>query len=66
MGMVYLFTTIDLKTDNLDGVSIPRKIVATFDVEHQIHGTTFCRYRNSIQVIYFQINDYHHIEISSF
>ena len=32
---------IDLKTDNLDRVSIPRKIVATFDVEHPIHGTTY-------------------------
>ena len=33
--------TIDLKIDNLDRVSIPRKIVATFDVEHPIHGTTY-------------------------
>ena len=32
---------IDLKTDNLDRISIPRKIVATFDVEHPIHGTTY-------------------------
>ena len=32
-------TTIDLKIDNLDRVSIPTKIVATFDVEHPIHGT---------------------------
>ena len=32
---------IDLKTDNLDRVSIPRKIVATFDVKHPIHGTTY-------------------------
>ena len=28
----------DLKIDNLDRVSIPTKIVATFDVEHPIHG----------------------------
>ena len=33
--------TIDLKTDNLDRVSIPRKILVTFDVEHPIHGTTY-------------------------
>ena len=33
--------TIDLKTDNLDRVSIPRKIVATFDVEHPIYGTIY-------------------------
>ena len=32
---------IDLKTDNLDRVSTPRKIVGTFDVEHMIHGTTY-------------------------
>ena len=32
---------IDLKTDNLDRVSTPRNIVATFDVEHPIHGTTY-------------------------
>ena len=31
---------IDLKIDNLDKVSIPTKIVATFDVEHPILGTT--------------------------
>ena len=33
--------TTDLKIDNLDRVSIPTKIVATFDVEHQILGTTY-------------------------
>ena len=33
--------SIDLKIDNLDRVSIPAKIVATFDVEHPIHGTTY-------------------------
>ena len=122
----HLVLIIDLKTDNLDRVFMPRKIVATFDVEHSIHGTTygpkwwpqigkywqnihcstclllnlivnylntvqiaqiqaynfectpcsdaisgpmnrmfdiksghdFCRYRNSIQVIYFQINGF--------
>ena len=32
---------IDLKTDNLDTVSISTKIVAIFDVEHPIHGTTY-------------------------
>ena len=31
----------DLKIDNLDRVSIPTKIVATFDVEHPILGTTY-------------------------
>ena len=31
--------SIDMKIDNLDEVSIPTKIVATFDVEHPIHGT---------------------------
>ena len=31
---------IDLKIDNLDRVCIPTKIVATFDVEHPILGTT--------------------------
>ena len=36
-----LVKVIDLKTDNLDRVSIPRKIVATFDVEHLIHETTY-------------------------
>ena len=34
-------TSIDLKIDNLDRVSIPTKIVATFDVEHPIHETTY-------------------------
>ena len=29
--------TIDLEIDNLDRVSIPTKIVATFDVEHPIY-----------------------------
>ena len=33
--------TIDLKIDSLDRVSIPTKIVATFDVEHPIYGTTY-------------------------
>ena len=33
--------TIGLKIDNLDRVTIPTKIVATFDVEHAIHGTTY-------------------------
>ena len=36
----YLGLNIDLKIDNLDRVSIPTKIVATFDVEHPILGTT--------------------------
>ena len=31
----------DLKIDNLDRVSIPTKIVATFDVKHPILGTTY-------------------------
>ena len=31
--------SIDMKIDNLDEVSIPTKIVATFDFEHPIHGT---------------------------
>ena len=34
-------STTDLKIDNLDRVSIPTKIVATFDVEHPILGTTY-------------------------
>ena len=33
--------TIDMKIDNLDRISIPTKIVATFEVEHPIHGTTY-------------------------
>ena len=33
--------TIDLEIDNLDRVSMPTKIVATFDVKHPIHGTTY-------------------------
>ena len=37
----FLSGTIDLKTDNLDRVSIPRKIVAIFDDEHPIHGKTY-------------------------
>ena len=40
-----IFTTCinitDLKIDKLDRVSIPTKIVATFDVEHPILGTTY-------------------------
>ena len=36
-----LLTSTDLKIDNLDRVSIPTKIVATFDVEHPILGTTY-------------------------
>ena len=32
---------IDLKIDNLDRVSIPTKIVATFDFAHPILGTTY-------------------------
>ena len=35
------FISTDLKIDNLDRVSIPTKIVATFDVEHPILGTTY-------------------------
>ena len=31
--------SIDMKIDNLDEVSIPTKIVTTFDFEHPIHGT---------------------------
>ena len=34
-------TTIDLEIDNLDRVSVPTKVVATFDVEHPVHGTTY-------------------------
>ena len=34
------YKTIDLKIDNLDRVSIPTKIVDTFDVEHPILGST--------------------------
>ena len=33
--------SIDLKIDNRDRVSIPTKIVATFNVEHPIHETTY-------------------------
>ena len=33
--------TIDLKIDNLDRVSIPTKILATFDFAHPILGTTY-------------------------
>ena len=33
--------TTDLKIDNLYRVSIPTKIVATFDVEHPILGTNY-------------------------
>ena len=40
MGAFWL-KIIDLKIDNLDRVSIPTKIVATFDVERPIHGTTY-------------------------
>ena len=36
-----LVKLIDLKTDDLDRVSLPRTIVVTFDVEHPIHGTTY-------------------------
>ena len=36
-----LVLCIDLKIDNLDRVSVPTKIMATFDVEHPIHGTTY-------------------------
>ena len=32
---------IDLKIENLDRVSIPAKSVATFDIRHPIHGTTY-------------------------
>ena len=32
---------IDLKIDNLDRVSIPAKSVATFEIRHPIHGTTY-------------------------
>ena len=34
------YSIIDLKIDNLDRVSIPTKIVATFDVEHPTLGIT--------------------------
>ena len=41
MADIHIFVcSIDLKIDNLDRVSIPTKIVATFDVEHPILGTT--------------------------
>ena len=32
---------IDLKIENLDRVSIPAKSVATFEIRHPIHGTTY-------------------------
>ena len=32
---------LSLKIDNLDRVSIPTKIAATFDVEHLNHETTY-------------------------
>ena len=46
----------DLKIDNLDRVSIPTKsgpMDLVFDIKS---GHDFSRYRNSIQVICFQIN----------
>ena len=39
-GMRLWISSIDLNIDNLDRVSIPTKIVATFDAEHPILGTT--------------------------
>ena len=44
--------TIDLKIENLDRVSIPAKSVATFDIRHPIHGTTYgVRPRSAFQAV---------------
>ena len=40
-SVVTSLMTIDLKIENLDRVSIPAKSVATFDIRHPIHGTTY-------------------------
>ena len=43
---------IDLKIENLDRVSIPAKSVATFDIRHPIHGTTYgVRPRSAFQAV---------------
>ena len=59
-----LISPIDLKIDNLDRVSIPTKIVATFDVEHPILGTTnehpksvnSGKITNALHVFYLNLN----------
>ena len=44
--------TIYLKIDNLDRVCVSTKIVATFDVKHPIHGTTYgIRTRHAFEAV---------------
>ena len=38
---IVVIKPIDLKIENLDRVSIPAKSVATFEIRHPIHGTTY-------------------------
>ena len=44
---------IDLKIENLDRVSMPAKSVATFEIRHPIHGTTYgVRRRSAFEAVF--------------
>ena len=60
------FIPIDLKIDNLDRVSIPTKIVATFDVKHPIHGTTYAvETRSAFESVCLYLSNLHCVELVS-
>ena len=42
-----------MKIENLDTVSILKKIVAVYDIAHPIHGTTYCvRARSAFEAVF--------------
>ena len=64
MGFACQRGCINLKIDNLDRVSIPTKIVATFDVEHPIYGTTYgVSTRSVFEIVYLYLSNLHCVEV---
>ena len=56
--------TIDLKLNSLGKVSIPTKIVATFGVEHPIHGTTYgVSTRSAFKIVCLYLCKLHCVEV---
>ena len=55
--------TIDVKIDNMDRVSMPTKIVATFDVEHPIHGTTYGVEQECVRSCMSVLSNLHRVEL---
>ena len=55
---------IDLKIDNLGRVSISTKIVATFDAEHLIHGTTYgVGTTSAFEILCLYLSNVHCVEV---